>query len=93
MSKTKTVKHRFLKAILNGELGRVEAEGVVVTLKAFKHYFSDIKTQYIASFMPAATIEAGWGQYSHTKFLYRLRRGVYRVHPQALLDFVEQEEI
>lgn len=80
----RTLKQRFIEAIIKGELGYVEGENNIVTLKAFRNYFSDIKTQYVLSFMPAATIEPGWGRYSHTKFLYRLRKGVYQVHPQLI---------
>lgn len=83
-SKAASLKQRFLSAILNGELGSVEDNGVVVTLKEFKAYFSDIKTQYIDSFLPAATIETGQNSVSHTKFVFRLRKGVYRVHEDAL---------
>ena len=60
------LKDRFLEAVASGELGCVESSGTVVTLKAFKAYFSDIKTDYINSFLPAATLQPG-----------QLTRGIY----------------
>ena len=81
---TQSLKDRFLQALANGELGVVEDRGVVVTLKEFKAYFSDIKTQYVASFLPAAAFEPGQSTLTHTKYVFRLRKGVYLVHPDAL---------
>lgn len=52
------LKQRFLDAVNCGELGTIDDYGVVVTVKEFKNYFRDIKTDYIGSFMPAAAIEA-----------------------------------
>ncbi len=78
------LKQRFIEAIKKGELGHVGESGVTVTLKEFKAYFSDIKTQYSQSFLPAATIEPGQLSMSHTRFVFRIRKGVYRVHSDAL---------
>ena len=85
------LKDRFLEAVAKGELGSIENSGTVVTLKAFKAYFSDIKSSYINSFLPAATLEPGQVSASHTKFLFRLRKGAYRVHPEALEVYVQQQ--
>jgi len=81
------LKERFLEAVVKGELGRPENSGVVVTLKEFKAYFSDIKTQYVSSFMPAAAFQPGQTTVTHTKFLFRVRRGVYLVHADAIAEF------
>jgi len=78
------LKDRFIEAVINGELGSVEDQGVVFTLKEFKEIFSDIKTDYINSFLPAATIEPGRENMTSTKYLFRVRKGVYRVHPDLL---------
>jgi len=51
-----TLKDRFLKAVVTGELGDVDDFGVVVSLKDFKLCFSDVKSDYINSFLPAAVI-------------------------------------
>ena len=79
-----TLKQRFLDAVIKGELGSVDDTGVVVTLKQFKAYFSDVKTDYVNSFLPASTIEPGQLTASHTRFLFRIRNGVYRVYPDVI---------
>jgi len=79
-----TLKNRFLEAVSIGDLGEVDDFGVVVSLKQFKTYFSDVKSDYINSFLPAAVIETGQHSTTHTKFLFRIRKGVYRIHPDAI---------
>ena len=79
-----TLKRRFLNAIINGELGSIDDQGIVVTMAEFKAYFKDINTRYVTSFLPAATIEVGQRSVSHTKFVFRIQKGVYRVHPDAI---------
>lgn len=83
-----TLKLRFLDAICAGELGKEDEYGVIVTLKDFKQYFSDVKTDYINSFLPAAVIEIGQYSSTHTKFTFRIKKGIYRVHP----DTIEQHK-
>jgi len=78
------LRDRLIEAVINGELGSVEDMGIVFTLKEFKLLFSDIKTDYVNSFLPAATIEPGRESMTRTKFLFRIRKGVYRVHPNVL---------
>jgi len=79
-----TLKERFLDAVSNGYLGEVDDFGVVVSLKEFKTYFKDVKSDYINSFLPAAVIEIGQQSTTHTKYVFRVRKGLYRVHPDAL---------
>jgi len=81
-----SLRSRFINAIASGALGRVDESGTIFTLKEFKQCFSEIKTDYINSFLPASTIEVGRVDMTHTKFLFRIRKGVYRVHPKLLLD-------
>lgn len=82
-----TLKIRFLEAVSKGELGEVDDFGVVVSLREFKACFSDVKSDYINSFLPAAVIETGQYTATHTKYLFRIRKGVYRVHPDALKQY------
>jgi len=42
----------------------------------------------VMSFLPAATIEPRQVSMSHTKFVFRIRKGVYRLHEDALLAHV-----
>jgi len=79
-----TLKQRFLDAVIKGDLGSADERGVVVTLEQFKLYFSDVKTDYINSFLPASTIEPGRVTASHTRFVFRLRNGVYLVRRDVL---------
>jgi len=84
-----TLKTRFLDAVIKGELGSIEDRGVVVTLKQFKAYFTDVTSDYINSFLPASTIEPGRVNMTRTRFLYRLRTGEYLVHPDAIQEAIE----
>ena len=79
-----TLKIRFLTAVCKGELGSVTDEGIVITIKEFKAFFSDITSNYVDSFLPAATLEPGSTQMTPMKFVFRSQRSVYRVHPDAL---------
>lgn len=78
------LKLRFLDAVICGELGTVTDRGATVSLKQFKDYFTDIKTQYVSSFLPAAVIETGQFSITHTRFLFRIKKGVYLIHPDAI---------
>lgn len=84
-----TLKNRFLEAISNGDLGEVDDFGVVVSLKQFKSYFNDVTSDYVNSFLPAAVIETGQLTATHTKYLFRIRKGVYRVHQDAVEEYRE----
>jgi len=92
LNKEKHLKGRFLEAIVKGELGSFEERGAVVTLQEFKLYFNEIKTQYVSSFMPAATFEPGQSTPTRTKFLFRVKKGVYRVHGEVLAEKVRLME-
>ncbi|VAW62145.1 hypothetical protein MNBD_GAMMA11-971 [hydrothermal vent metagenome] len=85
--KQMTLKRRFLDAICTGELGEEDDHGVVVKLKDFKRHFSDVRTDYINSFLPAAVIEIGQYSPTHTKYVFRISKGVYRVHVDAIMQY------
>ncbi|HED34299.1 MAG TPA: hypothetical protein ENJ08_08825 [Gammaproteobacteria bacterium] len=75
----------FLTAVHRGELGTIfDGLGVVITLKAFRAFFSDIRSDYVSSFLPTATLEPSQLQMTPMKFIFRLRPGVYLVHPDVL---------
>ena len=78
------LKMRFLKAVLAGELGSNDKQGITVTSKEFISYFNDIHPGYVKKFLPAATIEKGRTEASYTQYIFRVRRGVYRLHSQAI---------
>ncbi len=79
-----SLKHRFLEAVSSGQLGKATESGTIVTVAEFKAYFNDINAHYIASFLPAAVIEQGQHSITHTRYIFRVRAGVYCVHPDAL---------
>ena len=66
--------------------------GTVVALKDFKACFSDITSQYVSSFLPAVTFEPGQSSLSHTKYLFRIRKGVYLLYPDALRGYKNNAE-
>ena len=84
---TLPLKDRFLIAVVKGEIGRIENSGVIVSLKEFKAHFNDITSDYINSFLPAATIEPGQRSITNTKYLFRVKKGVYLVHPEVLENY------
>jgi len=92
LNKEKHLKDRFIEAIVKGELGSFEECGLVVTLQEFKLYFNDIKTQYISSFMPAATFEPGQSSPTKTRFLFRLKKGDYQLHGDVQAEKVRLME-
>lgn len=87
-----TLKNQFLRAVIAGDLGTRDAQGITVTAREFKVYFSDITSDYIHSFLPASVIEPGRTAATHTRFLFRVARGLYRVHPDAIQQYLDEEE-
>lgn len=84
------LKTRFLSAVVSGELGRLDENGAIVTMREFKQYFADIKTQYSGSFLPSVTIEIGQHTATRTHYVFRVRKGVYRVHPDAIQAHIQE---
>ena len=85
-----TLKDDFLQAIVNGDLGEQNAYGVEVSLREFRQYFKHIESAYLTSFLPASVIEQGQNSISRTRFLFRVKKGIYRVHPQAIDEYCHQ---
>jgi hypothetical protein len=83
-----TLKQRFLHAIVQGEIGDInELGGAVVSLREFRRYFHDIDFNYAGSFLPGAVIETGQMSATHTRFVFRIGRGKYMVHPDAIEEY------
>ena len=80
-----TLKERFLKAVSSGELGKPTEYGTIVTVLELKAYFKDINREYLETFLPAASIEQGRYKVSNTRYVFRIKNGVYRVHTDALI--------
>ncbi len=88
-----TIKKRFIDAINRGELGTPDSFGVLVTQKEFLAYFPDITSQYRTAFLPGATIEKGRTRATCARYLFRIKKGVYRVHNDVLDAKTEQANI
>ncbi len=82
-----TLKQEFLKAIWEGELGQQDENGITVSLREFRQYFKHIESGYLTSFLPASVIEEGQFSVTHTRFLFRVKKGVYKIHPDALQEY------
>ena len=76
-----TLKQRFLQAIIEGQIGQQDKQGIIITQKEFTAYFKNIKPTYSKTFLATAVIETGL---THTRFLFRESKGIYRVHPLAI---------
>jgi len=87
------MKDRFLDAVTTGKLGHTDSSGIVVNIKEFKAYFNDIQSDYINSFLPAATIEPGRSQITRTKYIFRIRKGVYRIHPDVVKEYLVKKHL
>ncbi len=87
-----TLRQRFLAAVRSGELGRQEEHGVELTIKEFKAFFPEVNRNYLGSFLSAATLEKGRTQMTYTQYLIRLRKGVYRVHPDVFKPSVRMPQ-
>lgn len=83
------LKVRFFNAVMSGELGACDKRGITITLKEFVNHFTDIEPGYLNCFLPAATIEKGRTAANYTKYLFRVKRGIYRLHPDAIDIYIE----
>jgi len=89
-----TIKDKFLDAVINNDIGKDDGFGVVVTLKEFRKHFKDeITSDYINSFLPAAVMDGNQENPSHTKYLKRAKKGIYRVHPDAIENHKHNKNI
>ncbi len=83
----KKLKHKFLDAVVDGKLGIMTESGLVVTTKEFVAYLeNESRPEYLRSYLPSVAIEPGRHMMQHNKYLFRLRQGVFRVHPDAITE-------
>lgn len=82
----KKLKHRFLDAIISGELGTRTSRGMIVTTKEFVLYFeNESKKEYLSSYLPSVTIEASRHEMKHNKYLFRIGLGIFKIHEDAII--------
>ncbi len=81
----KKLKHQFLDAVISGDLGTYTERGLIVTSKEFVSYFMDEnKKQYLRCYLPSVSIEVGRHEMKHNKYLFRMGRGVFKIHEDAI---------
>ena len=81
----KKLKHKFLDAVVTGRLGTHINNGTIVTTKEFAEFFSETgKKDYLSSYLPSVTIEAGRHEMQHDKYLFKVAHGIFRIHPDAI---------
>ena len=81
------LKQLFLEALSNGDMGSIDDQGFVITLEEFERKFPHVAKQNSQGFLPASTLKSGDKSISPDKFLYVLRKDVYRLHPDALDNY------
>jgi len=69
----KKLKHKFLDAVITGELGKHTDNGIIVMTKEFALFFGNAgKKDYLRSYLPSVTIEAGRSVMQHNKYLFKM---------------------
>lgn len=85
--KLMTLRERFLDAVIEGRIGH----GLIVTRKEFMDYFADENPAYTGVFLSNSEIKTGTHSPTWEHFTSRVKPGVYRVHPAALLQRTRPE--
>lgn len=83
----KKLKHHFLDAVISGGIGKRTERGLIVTTKEFVGYFEkkhNSKNDYLRSYLPSVSIEAGRRDMKHNKFLFKIGRGTFKIHEDAI---------
>ena len=81
------LKHLFLNAVYNGDLGACDDLGVIITLSEFIQKFPDIGAENISEFLPTATIDVKQGEGAGNQFLSCISKDVYRVDADVIETF------
>ncbi len=83
----KKLKHHFLDAVVTGEIGRRTEKGLIITTREFVQYFEnkyESKCDYLRSYLPSVSIEAGRHDMKHNKYLFKIGRGIFKIHDDAI---------
>jgi len=85
----KKLKYQFLDAVTSGVIGTQTERGLIITTKEFVLYFEDkskSKIDYLRSYLPSVSIEAGRRDMKHNKYLFKMGRGIFKIHEDAITD-------
>jgi hypothetical protein len=77
-----SLRTNVLDAVIDGYLGK----GLVVTRQAVIQLFSDVAETYTGVFLSNSELTTGASSPTYDHFTQRVGAGTYRIHPQALLD-------
>jgi len=83
----RNLKHYLLDAVISGDIGERTERGMILTTKEFVQFFEDkhqSKNDYFRSYLPSVSIEAGRRDMKHNKFLFKIGRGIYKIHEDAI---------
>ena len=81
------LKHYLLDAVISGEIGEHTEKELIVTTKEFVDYIAGKHqggNDYCRSYLPSVSIEAGRRERKHNKFLFKVGRGIYKIHENAI---------
>ena len=85
-----TLKEIFLDALIDGKIGN----GIIVTRKEFMAYFSSENSATTGCFLSNSEIKTGVPHsptFDH--FTLRVSSGIYRIHPQIILERMQQRKL
>ena len=81
------LRERLLDALIAGQIGH----GIVVTRQEFIQHFSDVGEGYTGVLLSNAEITtAPPHSPTYKYFTIRLRKGVYLIHPNAILERMQE---
>jgi hypothetical protein len=82
-----TLRNRFLDSIIDGHLGN----GITVTRQQFIQFFQDQNPSTTGCFLSNSEIVTGSPHSPHySHFTIRISDGVYRIHPGALQNRMQE---
>jgi len=68
-------------------------QGVIVTTREFTAYFiKQGKEDYLRSYLPSVAIEEGRHMMRHNKYLFKIKRGIYRIHNDAIIQHQQKHK-
>ncbi|WP_313455528.1 hypothetical protein [Pseudomonas sp.] len=80
---------RFLDAVIDGHLG----SGLVITRQELISFFPEDPETTTGCFLSNSEISSATHSPTYRKMTLRVSPGVYRVHPEALLERMKQRGI
>ena len=83
-----SLRNALLDAILDGSAGN----GLLITRQEIVERFPSFSENYTGVFLSNSEMSTATHSPTYKKFTQRVSDGVYRVHPQALVDRLNERE-